>query len=242
MFGNTATVAMVADGRSINCACIFDLDGLLIDSEPIWRRAEREVFATVGVNLTDELCRQTTGLRIHDAVEYWFRSHPWKGKSRAHLVEEIVARVAELLGTHAEPLPGATQAVRWLADLRIPLAICSSSSLALIEIAAAGLDIRPRFQLVYSTEAETQGKPHPAGYLSCASRLRVSPQQCIVFEDSVNGALAGKAAGMRVVAVPASDTPDVAAFDFCDRRLRDLTEFTPRMLGELLGEPLARLS
>jgi|SRR5579859_7379345 len=220
----------------MNCVCIFDLDGLLINSEPHWRRAEQEVFATVGVKLTDALCHQTTGLRIADAVEYWFRRYSWKGKSREQLAEEIVARVMQLLAVHAEPLPGATQAAQLLSDRKLRLAICSSSPLALIELAAGKLGIRPLFELVHSVEAETQGKPHPAGYLSCAMRLGVSPGQCIVFEDSVNGAVAGKAAGMRVVAVPPPDSPSLSAFDFCDRRLRDLTEFTPRLLAELLSE------
>jgi len=210
-------------------AAIFDLDGLLIDSEPLWRRAEMEVFAGVGLALTDEMCATTTGLRLDAVVEHWFERAPWEGRSRADVTAAIAARVAALIAAEAPILPGVEQALSVCERRGLPLALCSSSPTPVIDAGIARLGLAARWRVVCSAEGEPYGKPHPAVYLRTAERLGVPPERCLAFEDSLNGAIAAKAARMRVVAVPASGT----RFDFCDARLPSLARFDEGVLAEL---------
>ena len=210
-------------------AAIFDLDGLLIDSEPLWRRAEMEVFAGVGLSLTDEMCATTTGLRIDAVVEHWFERAPWTGRSRADVTEAIAARVAALIAAEAPIMPGVEQALSVCERRGLPLALCSSSPPAVIEAGITRLGIATRLRAVCSAAGEPYGKPHPGVYLRTAERLGVPPERCLAFEDSMNGAIAARAARMRVVAVPAGDT----RFDFCDARLPSLAAFDDGVLAEL---------
>ncbi|HEX3981558.1 MAG TPA: HAD hydrolase-like protein, partial [Acidimicrobiales bacterium] len=90
---------------------IFDLDGLLIDSEPFWRQAEMEVFATVGLQLSETETRQTMGLRIDDAVRHWWERRPWKEMTPVEVERAVTQRVAELIASQGEPMPGALEAI-----------------------------------------------------------------------------------------------------------------------------------
>jgi sugar-phosphatase len=180
-------------------AVIFDMDGVLVDSEPLWQEAEIEVFAGVGVELTAERCQETMGLRIDEAVDHWWVRHPWPGPSPIEVAEAIVARVTELIAERAEPLPGVHEAIA--AARRVgPIALASSSPRRLIDAVLARFDLD--FDVVHSAEDEAFGKPHPAIYLTTADRLGVAPTRCLAVEDSVNGVVAAKAARMACVAIP----------------------------------------
>ena len=211
-------------------AAIFDMDGLLIDSEPLWKQAEIEVFGSVGVALDDALCEQTVGLRIDALVQHWFDRFPWTNKTRLRVQQELTERVAQLISEQGRALPGVESVVALLADRGLPLALCSSSPRRLIEAAVARLELAARLRVVHSADDEPFGKPHPAAYLSVARLLDVPPEQCLVFEDSLAGAVSAKAARMQVVAVPSSQPH---RFTFCDAQLSSLTEFTPALFAQL---------
>ena len=200
-------------------AVIFDMDGVLVDSEPLWQVAEIEVFAAVGVALTIERCQETIGLRIDEAVDHWWIRHPWSGPLPAEVADGIVARVTELIAERAEPLPGVRDAIA--AARRVgPIALASSSPRRLIDAVLARFDLH--FDVVHSAEDEAFGKPHPAIYLTTADRLGVAPTRCLAVEDSVNGVVAAKAARMACVAIPELAQRDDPRFGVADAVLDSL--------------------
>ena len=222
-------------GRPVG-AVIFDLDGLLIDSEPFWRRAEMEVFATVGVTLTEAETRQTMGLRIDDAVRHWYERRPWGSRSPVEVERAVTARVAELIEAEGRPMPGALDVVDLCRRRSIPMAVCSGSYAVVIEAALDKLGLSASMAAWHSAEWEPLGKPHPGAYLSTADKLGVDPTACVAFEDSFHGAISAKAARMRVVAVPEPAALASPRWGFCDLVLGSLESFDADALGSL-GHP-----
>jgi sugar-phosphatase len=212
-------------------AVVFDMDGVLVDSEPLWMAAEIDVFATVGVALTVERCRETTGLRIDEAVDHWWQRHPWSGPTPAEVAAAIVARVIELVGERSEPMAGVHEAVA-AARAVGPVALASSSSHRLIDAVLDRFDLR--FDVVHSAEDEAFGKPHPAIYLTTCERLGVAPGRALAIEDSVNGVVAAKAARMACVAVPEPAQRDDRRFGIADAVLGSLEALAP-LLAERQG-------
>lgn len=187
-------------------AVIFDMDGVLVDSEPLWHLAEIEAFGAVGVALAEPDCLQTTGLRVDAVVDHWFARHPWSAthpdRPREAVAADIVARMARLLSERAVAMEGAVEAVRFLQGRGLPLAVASSSPRVLIDAVVARLGIAEAFVVLRSAEHEAHGKPHPAVYLATAAALGVDPRACVAIEDSGNGIRSAVAAGMFTIAVP----------------------------------------
>ena len=206
-------------------AVIFDLDGLLIDSEPFWRQAEIEVFGRLGLCLDETDVRETMGLRIDDAVSHWWQRSPWRGALPSEVAATITAQVTELIGELGEPMPGAIEAIGLCHRSGLPVAVCSGSYASVIRAALDRLGIGPEVTVWQSAEWEPYGKPHPGVYLSTASALGVAPTGCLAVEDSFNGAIAAKAARMRVVVVPEPDAAASSRWGFCDALIPSLTRF-----------------
>ena len=208
-------------------AAIFDMDGLLIDSEPLWHRAEITVFATVGLYLTSEQCRETTGVRIDDVVRIRYRQKPWDNKSVEQVEREIMAEVEHLAVTEGRALPGVHAVLDGFAAQGVPMAVASSSPESMIAAVLKRLDIERYFSVLCSAAHEEHGKPHPAVYLSTARQLGVAPKYCVAFEDSIPGVQSAHAAGMTVIAVPDAHHFDRLEYHVAARKLRALTEFNP---------------
>lgn len=217
-------------------AVIFDMDGLLVDSEPLWRRAEQGIFPRVGIELNDEMCMQTMGLRVDEVVRYWHERQPWEGYDFGQLAEEIVAAVVDLVQEEAGPMEGVEQVLRFFEARGFKIALASSSSNRLIDAVLDKFGIRERFDVVQSAESEPYGKPHPGVFITTADKLNVEPTNCLVFEDSFAGLIAGKAARMKVVAVPAESDFDQSRFDIADLKLRSLLQFDGNCLARLREE------
>jgi len=183
-------------------AVLFDMDGLLIDSEPLWQDAEIEVFGEVGLELTRDLCRQTMGLRIDEVVHAWYERHPWHGPTLDEVRDRIVDRLMQLVRSRGVPMPGAIDTVARVRDRGVPCGIASSSSVRIIDGVLERLGLTGSFDVVHSAENERYGKPHPGVFLTTASLLGVQPDRCLVLEDSINGLVAAKAARMRCLMVP----------------------------------------
>jgi sugar-phosphatase len=211
-------------------AVIFDMDGLLIDSEPLWVRAEREVFAEVGVNLSEEDCARTKGLRVDDVVLYWHALYGFKGVSPHEVEQRLVLRVIELVREEGRALPGVREALS-ASSSEYRVALASSSPTAIIEATLERLGLRESFAVVQSAENEPFGKPHPAIFLRTAERLEVSPLECVVIEDSMNGVIAAKAARMGCIAVPFDHPNHEARFALADVVIPTLVEVTPALLA-----------
>ena len=218
-------------------AVVFDLDGLLIDSEPFWRRAEIEVFGRVGLKLTELDVRQTMGLRIDDAVGHWWDRAPWEGMTPVEVERAVTARVAELIEDEGEPMPGAMDLIEMCRHRSIPMAVCSGSYAVVIEAAMDKLGITSSMSAWHSAEWEPLGTPHPGSYLTTAHKLGVDPTACLAFEDSFHGAISAKAARMRVVAVPEPAALASPRWGFCDLVLGSLEAFDASALDGLEGSP-----
>jgi len=214
-------------------AVIFDMDGLLIDSEPLWRRAEREVFAEVGLHLTDADCERTTGLRTDDLVGFWFDLFPWSGPSQESVGAAINARAVELVEQHGVAMPGAVEAVEAARAAGFAVGLATSSFDELIVTVIRKIGLRDAFEVTASGTDEKAGKPDPAVYLTAARKLGVDPRLCVAVEDSTVGVRAARAAAMRVIAVPAPHHFHLPGFGDADVKLRSLEEFSVEMLRKL---------
>ena len=159
-------------------AVIFDMDGLMIDSEPLWHIAEQECFGAVGLSLSTAQCEETTGLRIDEVVELRIAQSPWSGATVREVTDNIVAKMTTLLHS-VKPLPGLVKLLGRLNEARIPLALASSSPTVLIDAALDGLGLRHYFAQVVSAEGLAYGKPHPEVYLNAATALGVAPHRCL---------------------------------------------------------------
>lgn len=205
-------------------AVIFDMDGLLIDSEPLWQQAEIAIFKEVNITLDSSLCLQTKGLRIDEVVEYWYSKYPWHNLSKLAVETKIVTKVIELIHSQGTALPGVNYAIDYVKTKNLKLALASSSSFKIIQAALATLGLTDVFEIIYSAELESLGKPHPGVYLTTADKLKIAPQNCLALEDSLNGVLAAKAAQMKCIAIPEASEYHNPKFAIADIILNSLTQ------------------
>jgi sugar-phosphatase len=214
-------------------AVIFDMDGLLIDSEPFWRRAQAYAFETVGLKLSEADMRSTMGRRIDEVVAHWYHERPWQGASQKDIEALIVDKVIELVKTEGKPMPGTRQILDFFQSKNIPLALASSSSSEIINNVLDTLGVRDYFAQIYSAEHETHGKPHPGVYITTADMLNIPAHRCLAFEDSPSGVLAAKAAKMKCVAVPDSEHRTNKYIQIADTILKSLEQFDDLVLASL---------
>lgn len=206
-------------------AVIYDMDGVLIDSEPVWRRVEIDVFASVGVALTEADCRETMGLRIDEVVRLRRERQPWSGASDQEVGRRILDGVVEHVRAEGAPIDGALDSIRSARRAGLRCGVASSSPRPLIAAVVDRLGIAGDIDVICSAEDEKRGKPAPDVYLRAASLLGVPAASCLAIEDSVSGVLSARAAGMQCVAIPdplvASD-PRLAAASLRLTSLREL--------------------
>ena len=214
-------------------AVVFDMDGVLVDSEPLWREAEIEVFGSLGVPLTETMCLETMGLRLDEVVGHWYRRHPWPDLDAPAVAAAVVERIAALVDARGEPLPGVAEAVDACRASGFRTALASSSPMRLIEAVVGRFRLGGSFEVLATADDERHGKPHPAIYLSTADQLGVAPTACVAIEDSVNGIVAAKAARMACIAVPARELRG-------DRRL-GIADVVVDSLAAVTAECLERL-
>jgi mannitol-1-/sugar-/sorbitol-6-/2-deoxyglucose-6-phosphatase len=212
---------------------IFDMDGLLIDSEPLWGQAMREVFATVGVELSMEQASHTTGLRTVEVVDYWHNFFKWEGKSTEQVTNEIIDNITAKIVAEGKAMEGLEYILDYFEQKKFKMGLASSSPMRLIQAAVTHFGIKDRFRVISSAEFETHGKPHPAVYLTCAKELGSTPLECIAFEDSVTGMTAAKAARMKVVVVPEVHNRNNKRYALADVQLTSLKDFNDEILAKL---------
>jgi len=208
-------------------AAIFDMDGLLIDSEPLWDRAELEVFASLNVDISrrHEL-PDTLGLRIDQTVRMWYDHQPWVGPGRDEVTDRIINRAITLVEESRPLLKGAREAVALCKQQGLKVGLASASPLHMLEKVLIMFDLRDSFDAMASAEKLPYSKPHPQVYMDCAAKLGVDPTSCVALEDSVNGMIASKAARMRSIVVPAEENQHDARYALADVKLASLQELT----------------
>ncbi len=210
---------------------IFDMDGLIIDSEPLWQDAEMACFRPLGVPVDRELCRQSAGKRLDEVIADWHERFGWEGPGIAEMHDAVLDEVTRLILEHGEALPGVLETMDRLADHGIRMAIASSSPPSLIDAVVDKLDLHDRMELTHSGALEACGKPDPAVFLSTARQLRVDPLQCVVFEDAPSGIEAARRAGMMVIAVPSVFSLDDPGIRAADQVLASLSDFSLDLIG-----------
>ncbi len=204
---------------------LFDMDGLLVDSEPFWKRAEKEVFGALGLELSDDLLRQVMGFRLSEVVEHWYQYQPWNNANLQKTEKDILDCMEAYMRQEAKALPGVLESLEFIKLKNYSCALASSSSTRLINTIVDKLQIRDYFDLLQSAEYEPFGKPHPSIFLTAAQKLGTQPKYCMVIEDSINGVIAAKAAKMACVAVPEAEKWDDPRFSIADFKLKSLMEF-----------------
>lgn len=206
-------------------AAIFDMDGVIIDSEPLWKEAQEEVFTSLGVNYDLKLSEQTVGIGSYDTIDFWFRLQPWSGKSYKEVELEILKRLSVLIDTKGRMITGIPEMIALFKSRNLKLAVASGSPKPIIEKVLSKFNILHQFDVVHTAEDETLGKPHPAVFLNTASKLGVDPRKCVVVEDSFYGLIASKAARMKAIAYLPDGSFTNERFAFADLKLASFTEF-----------------
>jgi sugar-phosphatase len=205
-------------------AVIFDMDGVLIESESLWRKAMIQGFKEVNIELSEADCRKTMGLRIGEVIEIWIKQFGYLQLSPAVIEKRILTLLLELIEKKGEFIPGIPELLSFCNEKKLKTGIATSSSHLLMHAVIKKLKLEKQFMATISAEHMNYGKPHPEVFLACASELKVLPQHCLVIEDSFNGAVAAKAAQMKVIAVPDEDHVNVKGFAVADYRAKNMEE------------------
>lgn len=201
---------------------IFDMDGVIIDSEPFWRQAQIEILLKYNTTITVADCIQhTMGKRIDDVARTWCQLHSLKVNPQL-LEQEIITAVAHLISEKGNAKTGLYELLDFLKENNYQIALATSSSQPIIKAVFNRLSIAHYFDIVCSADDEVYGKPHPAVYLKVAKKLGVQPSNCLVLEDSVTGLIAAKAASMKTIVIP-EDKTDLR-FSLADKTLTSMLE------------------
>lgn len=205
-------------------AVLFDLDGLLVDSEPVWFRVRTEMFERVGMKWTEGDQKELMGKSTGAWIEYLGKKLEGKLTREEVISQTLDGMVGAYRSGGVRVMPGAQEAVRYCRG-QFEMALASGSPRILIEAALEVNCWGDVFPVVLSSDEVAHGKPAPDVYLEAAKRLGVDPNRCVVVEDSGSGILAGKAAGAAVIAIPNKELmPPKEALDKADVTLESLEQ------------------
>ncbi len=204
---------------------IFDIDGLLIDSEPLWCEAADEVFVDYNIRLTEQQYISTTGLRTKEFLQSWFRFYKIDEAEVANAEKKIVEIVLHKIKKNPIIMPGVPYIFDFFFKKGFKIGLATSSPQSLIDLVVELLELKRFVQATASAEDLEFGKPNPLVYLNCAEKLNASPFECICFEDSFNGMIAAKAARMKCVIVPHHAQIKEERWGAADLKLSSLQNF-----------------
>lgn len=182
---------------------VFDMDGLLLDTEPLWGVSMYRVAAQYGIHIQPYQFKYTTGLKINEVTAFWKANlFPDIDFQPLKLAQDIVDDIIALSKAQADVMPGVIDQLEYLKSQDIQLAVATSSPQYMMDTLLEHFDLKHYFLHCQSAEHCKYGKPHPEVYLTALQHIGGQPAQSCAVEDSVNGMVAAKAAQMRVVAVP----------------------------------------
>jgi sugar-phosphatase len=205
-------------------AVIFDMDGVLIDSEPLWRRAMVKGFKQFGMTVTEEECKTTMGRRINEVVNYWVNIHSVNPLKSPEIEKTIIEVLLNLIENEGKAISGVLDLLNFCKNKQLKIGLATSSSELLMQTVLNKLQIKNYFNSVVSAQNLKYGKPNPEVFLICAENLGVNPSECIVIEDSINGAIAAKAAQMHLIVVPDANSLNPEKFSIADYNLDNMNE------------------
>ncbi|UEG48568.1 hexitol phosphatase HxpB [Ferruginibacter lapsinanis] len=212
---------------------IFDMDGVLIDSEPLWSEATDEVFKNYGIQISQEQYSTTTGLRTKEFVNWWFTVYKIPQEKALQAERDIVETVVSKINQKGKAMPGLSHIFNFFIDRKFKIGLATSSGFAVIDTVVDKLGIRNYLQAISSADQLEYGKPHPQVYLNCAEKLNTNPSNCICFEDSFNGLIAAKAAKMKCVVIPAPHESQHVKFNAADLKISSLQNFNELLMQSL---------
>ena len=212
---------------------IFDMDGLLIDSEPLWDEAATEIFQRYNFQLTKAQYATTTGMRTKEFVGWWFRHYKIDDSHLAEAETAILQNVVDKVAARGKAMPGVAHILNFFIERNFKIGLATSSGKPLIDVVVDKLGIRNYLQAIESAADLPYGKPHPQVYLNCAEALNSNPTECICFEDSFNGLIAAKAARMKCVVVPAAHDSKNEKFNAADLKISSLVNFNSLLMQTL---------
>ncbi len=212
---------------------IFDMDGLLIDSEPLWNEAATQIFRRYDINLTPLQYATTTGLRTKEFIQVWFNYFNIPILDICIIENEIIDKVIELVLQKGKPMPGLAHIFNFFIDRNFKLGLASSSPSNLIDVVVDQLQIRNHLHAITSAAQLKYGKPHPEVYLNCAFELGSAPNECVCFEDSFPGMIAVKAAAMKCIVVPDPGRNKDPKWSAADLKISSLQNFNELLLQSL---------
>lgn len=198
-------------------AVIFDMDGVIIDSEKLWKQAESEIFGALGVPVSEELSALTQSMTTGQATRFWFDRFPWKKYSLTEVEARVINRVTELIQLENCCMEGISEFIRALKLNGYKIGLATNSPFSIIPAVLKVAKLENQFDIICSAEHEQAGKPDPAIYKRAAAKLGLRPQDCIAIEDSYSGMMAAKTAGMAVVAF--TNNQSHTSFDIADALL-----------------------
>lgn len=217
---------------NINTA-LFDMDGLLLDTEPLWGESMLRIAQKHHIPITQGLFKETTGLRICEVTDYWAVKYPWKGAPAAVVADEIVEDIIALAKKKGRVMPGVQASLVMLKEQGFKIGLASSSPTQMIRALVDFFQLTSYFDCVTSADEVALGKPHPAVFMKCAEQLNSHSMECVVLEDSVNGVIAGKAARMKVIAIPDAAHYNKPQFTLADAKLKSMEELTLSLIHQL---------
>ena len=212
-------------------AVIFDMDGLLLDSEDFWQHSEFTQFSALGVPLTLADTKKTVGWRCDYVVRYWYEQAPWQGPTQGEVADAIIDGVIAQIKSKGRLLPGAQHAIELCKQLGLPVALATSSNHRMMRETLRHFGLLSLFDATCSAEFLPYAKPHPQVYLNAAEALGIAPTNCLALEDSVTGVIAAKAARMKCIAVPEHANFNDPRYAIADYKLASLTELLPSLLS-----------
>jgi len=212
---------------------IFDMDGVLIDSEPFWEEAGKETLARFDIVLTAEQYISTTGLRTREWIDWWFNHFNTDKRFAKEAETSIVSKAIEKIQDHAVAMPGVDYIFEFFRERNFIIGLATSSPVALINVVTEKLQIKKYLKAFSSAEELPHSKPHPQVYLNCAEKLNVSPLNCICFEDSFNGMIAAKAARMKCVVIPAMAQLPLSHWSAANCKIDSFYAFNEKILHGL---------
>jgi sugar-phosphatase len=206
-------------------AVIFDIDGLLINSEPLWNKAATEIFRQYGIQLNEEQYAITTGLRSKEFVAHWLLLHKVPASEFDRAEQKIITLALDMIDKEATLMPGVQNVFEFFIKKEFKMGLATSSPIELIEWVKDKLGIRSYIHASCSAQQLPFAKPHPQVYLDCAAAMHTNPLACICFEDSFYGMIAAKAARMTCVVVPSAEHLKLEHWGAADLKLSSLQNF-----------------
>jgi beta-phosphoglucomutase-like phosphatase (HAD superfamily) len=214
-------------------AVIYDMDGILIDSEPLWQLAQIETFVELGFDFTHAMCEQTVGWRVDEVIHFWTQHFKYTLHTNEYIVGVLLDKLKILIARDGKAMQGVYESLAFFAQKNIPCAVATSSPIAIMNQVIETLQLQQYFKYLCSAQHESHGKPHPAVFLTAAAHLQVEPTKCLVIEDSFNGLLAAKSARMKCITIPELHNRTNPKFCIADRQLNSLLEINEELLWSL---------